>query len=38
MEWLPLRSVPKLIRAGEILGSGSLVGLLAVLAPGVAEE
>src|SRR6266545_4712128 len=29
VEWVPLAEVPKMIAGGEILGSGSLVGLLA---------
>jgi 8-oxo-dGTP pyrophosphatase MutT (NUDIX family) len=32
IEWVPLDQVVELIRKGEILGSGSLVGLLYVLA------
>lgn len=38
VEWIPLSEVAKMIRDGDILGSGSLVGLLGVLAPGVIEE
>lgn len=38
VEWVPLRSIPKMIRSGDILGSGSLVGPLGVLTPGVVEE
>jgi 8-oxo-dGTP pyrophosphatase MutT (NUDIX family) len=38
VDWLPLSSIPKLIRNGEILGSGSLVGLLGVLSPGLLED
>jgi 8-oxo-dGDP phosphatase len=34
MEWIPLTSVPRLISAGEIWNSGSLVGLLRLLATG----
>ena len=30
--WVPLADVPALIRAGEVLGAGSLVGLLHLLA------
>src|SRR6266498_2874221 len=37
VEWVPLAEVPKMIAGGEILGSGSLVGLLAVLNPGVLQ-
>lgn len=33
-EWVPLADVPNLIRDGKILNSGSLVGLLHVLALG----
>jgi 8-oxo-dGTP pyrophosphatase MutT (NUDIX family) len=29
--WIPLNDVPRLIAAGEIVGSASVVGLLAVL-------
>ncbi|MBL7495675.1 NUDIX domain-containing protein [Frankia sp. CNm7] len=36
--WLPLGEVPELVRRGEVLGSGSLVGLLAVLAGMVSES
>lgn len=32
VEWVSLDDIPKMIAAGEILGSGSLVGLLAILA------
>jgi 8-oxo-dGTP pyrophosphatase MutT (NUDIX family) len=32
MEWLPLKDIPELIRAGQIRNSGSLVALLHVLA------
>jgi 8-oxo-dGTP pyrophosphatase MutT (NUDIX family) len=35
--WLPIATVPSLIREGKILGSGSLVGLLGLLG-GVAEK
>jgi 8-oxo-dGTP pyrophosphatase MutT (NUDIX family) len=35
-EWVPLASVPALIAQGEIVNSGSLVGLLHVLASGEA--
>lgn len=35
--WIPLGSVPKLIGNAEILGAGSLVGLLGVLTPGLLE-
>jgi 8-oxo-dGTP pyrophosphatase MutT (NUDIX family) len=38
VEWIPLQNIPKMIRNGDILGSGSLVGLLGVLAPGVVED
>lgn len=38
VDWIPLTSVPKLIRNGEILGSGSLVGLLGILSPGLLED
>ena len=31
VDWIPLADVPKMVAAGEILGSGSLVGLLALL-------
>jgi 8-oxo-dGTP pyrophosphatase MutT (NUDIX family) len=34
VEWMPMAKVPELIRAGKIAGSGSLVGLLHVLALG----
>lgn len=34
VEWLPLASMPSLIADDEILGSGSLVGILRVLALG----
>jgi 8-oxo-dGDP phosphatase len=37
VEWVPLAEVPKMIAGGEILGSGSLVGLLTVLNPGVLQ-
>ena len=32
MEWVPLADVPRLIDSGEIWNSGSLVGLLRLLA------
>jgi hypothetical protein len=38
VEWIPLQNIPKMIRSGDILGSGSLVGLLGVLAPGMVER
>lgn len=37
VQWIPLTDIPKMIAGGEILGSGSLVGLLAVLTPGVVQ-
>lgn len=37
LDWIPLADIAKLIAAGQILGSGSLVGLLSVLAPGVVQ-
>ena len=33
MEWVPLADVPGLIESGQIWNSGSLVGLLKLLAP-----
>jgi hypothetical protein len=38
VDWITPDSVPSLIKNGEILGSGSLVGLLAVLSSGLIEE
>lgn len=38
VDWIALRDVPAMIRAGEVLGSGSLVGLLALLVPGMVEQ
>jgi hypothetical protein len=37
-QWLPLSEVPKLIRTGKIVNSGSLVGLLHLLALGGAKS
>jgi 8-oxo-dGTP pyrophosphatase MutT (NUDIX family) len=37
IEWIPLPDLPMLIRSGEVIGSGALVGLLAVLG-GLAED
>ena len=37
VEWVPMGSVLELVRKGEVLGSGSLVGLLYVLASRRAE-
>jgi hypothetical protein len=37
IEWVPLVQVAALIQAGEVLGSGTLAGLLAVLA-GIDSE
>jgi 8-oxo-dGDP phosphatase len=37
VEWISLTEIPKMIAGGQILGSGSLVGLLAVLTPGLVE-
>lgn len=37
-QWLPLRDVPDLIRTGKIVNSGSLVGLLHLLALGGASS
>jgi 8-oxo-dGTP pyrophosphatase MutT (NUDIX family) len=34
VRWIPLRDIPELVQAGKIAGSGSLVGLLHVLALG----
>ena len=34
MEWVPLRSVPGLIAAGDIWNSGALVALMRLLMPG----
>jgi 8-oxo-dGDP phosphatase len=31
MEWVPLKSIPQLIAAGEMRNSGSLVGLMRLL-------
>jgi hypothetical protein len=37
-EWVPLDCIPALIAQGEIVNSGSLVGLLHVLALGAAPN
>ncbi|MEQ3541850.1 NUDIX hydrolase [Pseudonocardia tropica] len=37
-QWLPLSDVPELIRTGKIVNSGSLVGLLHLLALGGAKS
>ncbi|WP_433827730.1 NUDIX hydrolase [Actinoplanes sp. CA-015351] len=38
VDWVPLDSVTSLIKNGEVLGSGSLVGLLGVLSSGLLEQ
>jgi 8-oxo-dGTP pyrophosphatase MutT (NUDIX family) len=38
VDWVPLQQIPKMISEGSILGSGSIIGLLGVLAPGVVER
>jgi 8-oxo-dGTP pyrophosphatase MutT (NUDIX family) len=37
VDWIPIADVPKMVAADEILGSGSLVGLLALLS-GLGES
>jgi 8-oxo-dGTP pyrophosphatase MutT (NUDIX family) len=37
VDWIPMTNIPKMISQGEVLGSGSLVGLLAVLS-GLVED
>ena len=32
VDWVPLTAIPELMRKGDLLGAGSLVGLLHVLA------
>ena len=36
--WLPIADIPKLIQSGEVAGSGSLVGLLYLLALGRPQD
>lgn len=38
VDWISLADVPGMISRGEVLGSGSLVGLLALLVPGMVEH